>query len=187
MGISTMTRLVNERSVQEAAASTPVVERGGAAVGIPQMQQQQIERSTTTALEKLAAFVPTEVIIAYVAAVGLLVPTESWHRWSIFAGAVFVLVVIILLDFELRAKRARGNAGENDSPLPNISRRRITYSVLIATVAFTVWAFAVPSGSPALDWGDGATRLFAIIAIAVSAILYRVAELIDLAPVTLKK
>jgi hypothetical protein len=72
MTISAMTRLVVEREQQEAVASAGAEEKNEPARGEVHKQQEQFNRSTATALERLTAFVPTEVITAYVAAVGVL-------------------------------------------------------------------------------------------------------------------
>jgi hypothetical protein len=185
MSISTMTRLVHARQVQEETTRAKTsFDEIGQPIGARHIKQEEIEQETTTALDKLTGFVPTEVITGYAAAVGLLIPTESLHRWLIFLAAVLVLIVLILLDFALREKRVRESTATGEQVSQLTSRRRIIFSVVIASLAFTVWAFAVPTGSPALDWGEGATRVFAVVAIAVSAVLYRVAQLVDIAPGT---
>jgi len=182
MSISTMARLIQERQAQDSAAHLAMERDLREKMG--GVDENALQKSTMTALERLTGFVPTEVITGWGAAVGLLLPTRSWQRWAIFGAAVAVMVVLLLLELVLRDRAARDlhRAQGRPSPVPQTTRSQTIVALVIATVAFAVWAFAVP-GSPAVSWGEGVTRVFAVVAIPVSAILYKVAQLAGVAPI----
>jgi hypothetical protein len=165
-----MARLVHDREVTERAraASRETVPKS---VGVE--TEEEPSPAVTTALERLTAFIPTEVVAGWGAAMGMLAPRTALESWAVFAGAVVFLVVLVLLETGIRAKQ---------SSSPADSRRR-GLLLAVAVVAFTVWAFASPGSPAAAQWGDAATRYFGVLAIAMSAILFRLAQLLGLAPV----
>lgn len=182
MSVSAMTRLLQIRLAEDERAGR-VLDRTmaeplstEAARKSTEQAAAAAERAKLTALDKLSAFVPTEVITAWAAAVGLIVPTTHLHRWLIFIAAVILLVVMIVLNTLILRKQA-----PPDSKLPANSTTAMLLLILLSTAAFTVWAFAVP-GSPAVMWGDDATRIFAVVSIFVTPVLYRAARLWGLAP-----
>ena len=180
MSISTMTRFCELRQTQDQNAADVLLEgtrRRSASESSPTRPPQSTEAAKATALERLAGFVPTEVITAWAAAMGLLVPTAHWQRWVIFGGALVVMIALIFLN-SAQLKRTQGVAKPVTAP---VVKTRIHRLIIISTVAFTIWAFAAP-GSPATVWGDGATRLFAVIALFVTPVLYKAAQLWGVAP-----
>ena len=176
MSVSTMTRLFQTRQAQDQMAVRTLEKTRGAEPG-SEAGTEGADKAKATALDKLAAFVPTDVVTAWAAAVGLLIPTSDLQRWLIFAAAVLLLVVLIVLNSALLSKQAG-----TDSKPPAGARQRMVRLIFLSAVAFTIWAFAAP-GSPAVMWGDNATRLFAVVALFVTPILYKAAQLWGLAPV----
>jgi hypothetical protein len=165
MSVATMARLVREREIRERAG--PGLQPKGL-----NGDKDEPDSTLTTALERLTAFIPTEVVAGWAAAVGMLTPQDPRGYWAIFAGALAFLVVLVLLETGIRDK---------ESAVPTAPRRKALL-VLVALVAFTVWAFASPGSPAAAQWGTAATRYFGVVAIAVSAILFRIGQLLGLAP-----
>src|SRR5215472_11901902 len=97
MSISAMTRLLQTRQVDDEEAVHRQLERSMGPGAEPDKRTETAEKDKLTALEKLHAFVPTEVVTAWAAAVGLLVPTTDLERWLIFIAAVIVLIVMHVL------------------------------------------------------------------------------------------
>jgi hypothetical protein len=134
-----------------------------------------------TALEKLLAFVPTEVVTAWAAAVGLIIPATDLGRWLIFIAAVIAIILLHVLNgLHLRRETPAGSKPQAGSTTA------LLRLILLSIVAFTVWAFAAP-GSPAVMWSESATRYFAVAALFVTPILYSAAQLWGLAPLDPKK
>jgi len=165
MSVATMARLVREREARERERSAPQPK------GLDR-DEDETSSTLTTALERLTAFIPTEVVAGWAAAVGMLAPQGALGSWAIFGGALTFLVVLVLLETGIR---------DRASQIPTDPRRKALL-VLVALVAFTIWAFASPGSPAAAQWGAAATRYFGVVAIAVSAILFRVGQLLGLAP-----
>jgi hypothetical protein len=186
MSVFMMTRLLQERQLQDQDAGRllertrlDAAEPGTAAQGIEDSgPSRSAEAAKRTTLEKLASFVPTEVITAWAAAVGLLVPTAHWQRWLIFAAAVAVMIVLIVLNSALLRKQVQDHSRPVAAAAATSGMLRL---IAISTIAFTIWAFAAP-GSPAIMWGEDTTRLFAVVALFVTPVLYKAAQLWGLAP-----
>jgi RsiW-degrading membrane proteinase PrsW (M82 family) len=94
----------------------------------------------TTAVEVVTRYVPTEIVTAYVAVATLVIRpggprTAQWVVFYVF----FVLTPVMVWLFS--ATRAR-SAGE---PLPWHPGRWPVFELVIATVSFVLWAFALPS------------------------------------------
>jgi hypothetical protein len=182
MSVSTMTRLLQTRQADDEEAVHQHLEQTMGSDAAPDKGTETAEKDKLTALEKLHAFVPTEVITAWAAAVGLVVPETDLGRWLIFIAAVIVLILLHVLN----ALFLRGQALASPKPQASSSTISLLGLILLSTVAFTVWAFAAP-GSPAVMWGDSATRYFAVAALFVTPVLYRAAQLWGLAPLDQKQ
>ena len=125
-------------------------------------------------LGKLTAFIPTEIIAAWGGILGVIAPTKDSERWCIFVGALAVLLVVLLLDFALKDKRAKAT---DPTANPTATDRK-TKAFLIMGSSFSAWALASP-GTP-LDttgarWAFGA-------AVILTLVIYKIAELWDVAP-----
>lgn len=125
-------------------------------------------------LGKLTAFIPAEIIAAWGGVLGVIAPTKDSERWGIFVGALAVLLVVLLLDFALKDKRAKD---KDANARPTATDRKVK-TFLIVGSSFSAWSLASP-GSP-LDttgsrWAFGA-------AVILTLFVYKVAELWDIAP-----
>jgi cation transport ATPase len=176
MGVVTMVRLVQERQRQEEEATERQVNLRGdksEAVTTTEPQQEQAKHAVTTALEQLTGFIPAEVIVLWGAAVGFIAPEKAFASWMILAAALVFLVVLLFLEVALRDRK---------STIKTDGRRR-NLMIVLASVAFIVWAFATPGSPAAIQWGMRVTPYFGVIAIAVSGILPKISQLLDLVPV----
>jgi magnesium-transporting ATPase (P-type) len=104
---------------------------------------------------------------------------DAFAAWMIFAAAAAFLVCLLWMETAIRDR----NAKQANKSSESIGGRRIFLMILVAVVAFVVWAFAMP-GSPAeKQWGTDVTRYFGVAAIAVSALLVKLTQFLGLAPV----
>lgn len=103
----------------------------------------EIKDSTSTKLflEKVAKLVPSEIIAGYVALVGIipLVRNEDAHPW-LFGGVALICLVLTPIYLNLQA--------ETGKPKRN--------HLILSTVAFMVWAYAVSGGIVIPQWHDPA-------------------------------
>ena len=132
------------------------------------------EEERDTVLGKIGAFIPTEIIAGWGAALGFISPNEESGKWLLFATALVVLLVVLLLDIAIKDKLER----ESDPHANPTSRQRKAKTFLIMGAAFSAWALAsagTPLSTEEARWALGA-------AVAVSLILPRVAKLWDVAP-----
>jgi hypothetical protein len=123
--------------------------------------------------DRLAAFIPSEVVAIYIAMIGLFPSESSTVRWSLFAVGLVLVPLFSWLNFTARRRRI-------DPPLPARPRVFIPL-VLLAAVAYVGWAAALPS-TPFLDFTDEATRIGAAAVLILSFVLPRVADLLGLTP-----
>jgi hypothetical protein len=124
------------RSTTDSTAARPsVLESAGTKTVAAQVAPP--ENQITDALDLLAGYIPTEVIALYVAALSatqaMKTPPSPWLWWVIGVALTPVLYVVIML-----SKRARD--GQKLRP-----ERWPWYRTVAATVAFAIWALAVPS------------------------------------------
>ena len=56
-------------------------------------------------LGRVASFIPTEIVTAWAAALGVIGPSAKWQRWLIFGVAIAVLLLVGVLDFALKDER----------------------------------------------------------------------------------
>ena len=105
-------------------------------------------------------------------ALGLVAPKQPTGYWVIFLVALLFLILLLLLETAVQDKKSNRRT----------DTRRKVLLILVAAISFTVWAFACPGSPVAAQWGDELMRYFGVAAIAVSAVLYRVNQLLGLAP-----
>lgn len=106
-------------------------------------------------LERVARFIPSEVLAVYVPVVAILDLQGDAGRWAIFGFALALIPLILWL---------RSGA---DQPL---GRERALAIWLMATIAFVAWAAAIPSG-PFQTFTEDATRFGGAAVIVVSVLL----------------
>jgi uncharacterized membrane protein YecN with MAPEG domain len=174
MSVVTMVRLVQERQSQEDSAQQVTLRKAKSVTPTEEEQKgSEAKHAVTTALERLTGFIPTEVVAGWGAAVGLIGPTTALAGWVIFAVAVVFLVALLLLETALREKKSKIRT----------PGQRTLLMVIVAAVAFIIWAFATPGSPAATQWGTEITRYFGVAAIAVSALLPKLTQFLGLAPV----
>jgi len=175
MSVAAMARFVQERQEQEQTAQQTLLRRGLVDEFRPLISvtaPEEAKRTVTTTLERLTGFIPTEVVAGWGAAVGLLAPEKSIGSWAIFFAALLFLVILLLLETAVRDKKSATRTGG----------RRKLLMILVAAAAFTIWVFASPGSPAAAQWGTEMMRYFGVAAIAVSAVLFKLSQLLGLAP-----
>jgi hypothetical protein len=62
-------------------------------------------RSGSSAMHKITAFIPSEIIGIYVAGFGILSPETYRAKWWIFGICILLIPIIITLEYLLRKKQ----------------------------------------------------------------------------------
>jgi hypothetical protein len=126
---------------------TDVFESAAAAPG----EAVSAETSRADTLDNLTRFIPTESVTLYVAAIGIataagmdnlplvLQPTFLYWLCAVLTPVIFVILLV------------RARALNKQALLPD---KWPIWKIVAATIAFLVWALAVP-GSPYLDFTGG--------------------------------
>lgn len=151
------------RSGQRVAAATPMVPAG---VFMPKAFEPGVTKALPGAregaapeeddyLERVARFIPSEVLAVYVPVVAILDLQGDTGRWAIFGFALALIPLILWL---------RSSA---EQPL---GRERGLAIWLTATIAFVAWAAAIPGG-PFQTFTEDATRFGGAAVIVVSVLL----------------
>jgi hypothetical protein len=167
MSIATMVGLEIERQGERDVASGMVA--GGRA--------RATKRTVDTAMEKIAAFIPSEVIAIYVAGFGILSPQSNSGKWSMFGVSLVLIPVFVLLNYLQQRKHAGTDQGARLKSL----RRTSVIVTLFAIVAFVAWAAALP-GTPFLSVTPRATAYGGFCVVILALIMYRLADLLDVVP-----
>jgi hypothetical protein len=179
MSIASMTRMASEAEAERQRhprpGAPPVGPRPAAggppnppAVGGSTVTSSSDPQSKAQAsLEAIAAYIPSEAIALYLAALGAFQPSSLTSKvfWLVVGlGFVAGLVVLGALDRKTRPPR--------DKTLIVIG---------IGLVSFTVYAAAIP-GSPFLELHPQATIAAGFIALVMATFLPRIAGLLGVAP-----
>jgi len=157
MSIIRMSNLAAERETNLVTSVTP-----SAAPTSPEVQ---------SALDKIAAYIPSEVIGTYVAISGILLPTSANPKWIIFGIALLLIPLLTLV----------GNAIAKKRGLTAPSGRATVWIIVLACVAFCAWALALPD-NPLVDYYDDASRIGGVAVIVLAVLLPQVAELLGISP-----
>jgi len=129
------------------------------------------KKSVESALEKITAFIPSEVIGLYVSGVAIFSPQEAQTKWGIFFICLALIPAFMSLDYMLRKKR--------QAPIANRKTNAVLF--IFAGAAFTAWAAALPD-TPFLSFSSRASQIGGWAVILLAAFMYKVAELLDVAP-----
>lgn len=166
MSIATMVGLGIERQREK------TVPQAEAASGKASASKKTVE----SAMEKIAAFIPSEVIGIYVAGFGILSPQSDAEKWWIFGICLVLIPVFMLLNYWDHRKNITG--GE----LARLKSPRTGVILLaFAIVAFVAWVAALP-GTPFLSFSARATAIGGWSVVILSLIMYRVAHRLDIVP-----
>ena len=161
MSIAAMTRLAAEREGQKTIGTEAAADAG---------------KEVRTATEKIAAFIPSEAIGFYVAGFGIFSPGTQSGKWVLFFVSLGFLALVMSLNYLLEKKRAKSKS----TPAPTMTQ--VLTLLAFAVVAFAAWAAAMPD-TPFLTFGANATAVGGWAVIGLAVIMYKVAELVDVAPV----
>jgi len=130
------------------------------------------QKAVDSAMEKIAAFIPSEVIGVYVVALGMLSPQRDAGKWLIFGICIVLVPIFICLDYVLTKKR---------NPNTKLTRRVGIILAILGVVAFVAWAAAMP-GTPFLSLHPNATAAGGVSVMILAAFMYKIAEVFDLVP-----
>jgi hypothetical protein len=175
MSIATMMAL-NIQNQLPAVATAPVGAGGGTTKGLPSGGTPQ--EALDSAMEKITAFIPSEVIGSYVAVLGIVAPQSDRGKWAIFGIGVLLIPLFMWLGYLTKKKQLAGS-----SPTTSLSKVKTNAAILFvfALLAFVVWAAALP-GTPFLSISQHATAIGGACVIVVTGIMYKIADVLDLVP-----
>lgn len=157
MSILAMTSLAALRAAQNAGkVPSPIPAPGG----------------VKTAIGQITAYIPTEVIGAYIAALGILTPESSGLRWAVFVIALVVTPIFVGVSFALRRRQT-----------PELKQGGVGWLIAFAILSFVAWAGAIP-GTPMLDIPGWTTVIGGIAVIFLAPLLSKLAEWLELSPKT---
>jgi hypothetical protein len=126
------------------------------------------EQAVTTAMERIAAFIPSEAIAIYVSGLGILSPKEAFGKWVLFGFCAALVPVLIWL--AIRVGESKG------LPAPGL---RITgWHATFGLLAFAAWSAALPS----TPFGEGATAYGGFAVIVLAVVLPQIAQILGVAP-----
>lgn len=151
MSLISMTRLASNEKAEAAGPSAAISKTKRLTLG--------------SALESVVAFIPTEVVTLYVAALGIFHPTTSAAKWGIF-GFCGLLVPIFVIIGSLE-EHQRGK---------EVSIKSGGLVVVFGLVAYTTWTMALPE-TPFEEFTEYATKIGGAAVLVTASILPRVAGL----------
>jgi hypothetical protein len=165
MSINSLTETEVRRSVLGGGAADP---------NAPPPPAGRPSTSVNNALSMLVKYIPTESVTLYVAAISAAAALKSvWsgittvHIYWFFAGLTPVIFILVLIGKRRTMRLA---------PVPP-PREFPWWKVFACTVAFIVWALAVP-GNPYIS-GDTAGAVVGFLAIFISTILSLLEPIFD--------
>ena len=161
MSIATMVRLGAARQTASSQPSGSVVS-GGSGQPTPTVQ---------SAMEKVATFIPSEVIGLYVAGFGILSPEAESSKWWIFGICFALIPIIMLLNYAIQKKRS-------------VQTPKLWISLVLfvfAAVAFVAWAAALPD-TPFLTFSPQATEYGGYTVMILAVVMYKAAEVLGVVP-----
>lgn len=124
-----------------------------------------------SALESVAAYIPSEVVSAYIAALGIFSPKENILKWVIYLICVILILILIYISARIAQKKG----------LPKQKNSYHVIQFLIGLVAFTTWVSAMPE-TPFLELTSYANQIGALLAVIFSLLMPRIAEMLDIKP-----
>jgi len=136
----------------------------------------ETDTATERSVEQLTQFIPTEMVTIFLAAVSAwnALPGQGWlegvgPHWLVLVFALLTPATLLLASYATFAEeRRKRNATGARFVLPR-------FEMVAATVAFTVWAFAVPG----LYTGMEVVQIFAAFAaLVVSWVLSQVRRIV---------
>lgn len=179
MSVVRMVGLASDRQVQIASGSLrATVARGGEAETTATGTDT---KAVDSALDKLTAFIPSEIIAFYLTGVAMFTntaatgvtppPDETYIKWILFFVGSGLIPVIMLISYCLKVKK--------QTPVPP---RGVMFVLFIfALISFAAWV-AVTPGTPFETITPYATKIGGLAVIPLAAIMWGIAELCDAVP-----
>jgi hypothetical protein len=124
-----------------------------------------------TQLEKVAAFIPSDVVTIYVAGLGILTPSGAIARWVWFAIGLVLVPVFVAIGIALEKKKSGIWPGWTAGFL----------LVIFGLLSFTAWAASLPN-TPFLLIAPNATQIAAVAVVFLAAFMFQVAQYFDIVP-----
>lgn len=149
--------------------------------GSPEFRQAAATPDVESSVERITAWIPTEVVGTYVALVGLFLPKSSGARWSLLVIGMVLVPVFVCVDGALVNKRGSSawRARRQQGDAPKITTRQLWLCSLLAMLAFIAWAMALPS-TPFVSWFANATKFGGGAVVVLALLLPKIGELLDL-------
>jgi hypothetical protein len=168
---------VIERRAGRGPASPPAP--GQRPPGQPPESRRPDRRPVVSALGVVSDYIPSEILAMYIAVIGLIQTTRASYplKWSIFGGAVVVLLVYVGLTYLQQRADARQSGPTTAPP----SLRHFIYVAAMATVAFTAYAMSIP-GSPFQQITRDLTILGGAVALALAALMPMIGSILGVTP-----
>jgi hypothetical protein len=127
-----------------------------------------------SALAKIAAYIPGEVVATYLAIVGIWEPGSDAARWGCFAVGMGLLTALCVIGWRLQVM-----AAATPAQAPTFSH--LCWVFVIAGVAFTAYAMALPGSAFTTAWSD-ATKFGGLAALVLATILPSFGKLVGVDP-----
>lgn len=181
MSVVTMVRLASQVEANDAVGTLAGPRRHLPDVGAPDDEandrpaigdvgvtpESNATSSVTTALETLAAFIPSEALATYIVGLSWFSPASRAEGWGLLlVGGLSVVCFSVVAGLDRTAR-----------PSP----RKMATVVSLALVSFVVYAGALPE-SPFQELTDEATKLFGFAALILALLLPRIARILRVAP-----
>ena len=147
MSISTMTTIAYRRRQLAPGGLDGARARSGSSVAATQAGEvPETQSGMSSALSTITAYVPTEILITYVAvvaaiagtAVGASAAPSPQGLWVTFVAFLIATPVVVWLVYAGKLRTA-------GKPLPRDIRDWPRWEMVAATVGYLAWAFALPS------------------------------------------
>lgn len=150
------------------------------AVNDPAVERVPAARPTyggDSALNRIAEFIPAEVIGVYTALWGLTDPGSAAAKWAVFGVGLALVPVVFVLTYMVSRRRAAA-AGAGVRPARSL---RVSVPLLVfALLAFVAWAAAMP-GNPFTELSEHALRFGGGAVLVLGLLLPMAAEALGLA------
>jgi|SRR5215471_13713778 hypothetical protein len=166
MSIARMYDLAAEREQERTKPAADVAaEAAGAEV--------EAKKTVESALEKITAFIPTEIIGLYVAGLGIFTPQTAAGKWWVFFVCLALIPVFMVIGYFQKKK--------HKLPIPKLGV--LLLLVAFAAVAFVAWAAAMPA-TPFLSLNSYATQIGGFIVVPLAFVMWGLADIFDALPKT---
>ncbi|GAB2844915.1 hypothetical protein GCM10022221_50270 [Actinocorallia aurea] len=127
-----------------------------------------------TALNRVAAFIPSEAVAVYLALWAFIDPDEPLAKWTVFGVGLALVLAFYFLAY---LQRRRAVAGVDGPPARSVGVTLVL--LLFAVVAFTAWAAAMP-GNPFTQFTDQAVKIGGGAIIVLGVLMPKVADVLGL-------